>query len=226
MIHLSKVTKLNAGKTALREATMVVPKGSYAILKVDSELAGTLLLRLLTGYERPERGTVRVNEIDVTRLSQERVPFLRRNIGWMEFKPNLAGNRTVLENLAMPLQIAGFNRKALRERITDKLEEASLTSVANVLVQQLDTSDRRLLACARATIHNPQTILADCPESQVSESNRELIFSMLETANANGATVLVITDNTIPVRGFTHAMHTNKGSIIQNKSTTGRLIKG
>ena len=226
MIHLSKVTKLNAGKTALREATMVVPKGSYAILEVDSELTGTLLLRLLMGYERPERGTVRVNEIDVTALARNRIPFLRRNIGWLEFKPNLAGNRTVLENLAMPLQIAGFNRKALRERITDKLEEASLTSVANVLVQQLDTSDRRLLACARATIHNPQTILADCPESQVSESNRELIFSMLETANANGATVLVITDNTIPVRGFTHAMQTNEGSIIQNKNTTGRLIKG
>ena len=50
MIHLSKVTKLNAGKTALREATMVVPKGSYAILEVDSELTGTLLLRLLMGY--------------------------------------------------------------------------------------------------------------------------------------------------------------------------------
>lgn len=226
MIHLSKVTKLSAGKTALREASMLLPKGSYGILKVDLELTGSLLLRLLMGYDRPERGTVRVNDIDVTRLAQARIPFLRRNIGWLEFKPNLAGNRSVLENLAMPLQIAGFDRKAMRERIHDKLEEACLTEVAKVLVHKLDASNQRLLACARATIHNPQTILADCPDSGMSTDKRSLIFSMLETANAGGATVLVITGNSIPARNFSHSLQTYKGSLIQNENTASRLVHG
>jgi len=110
---------------------MLLPKGSYASLKVDSETTGIALLRLLMGYEKPDRGTVRINDIDITRLAQTRVPFLRRNVGLLEYKPNLAGNRTVVENLAMPLQIAGFNRKAMNERIADKLEQASAANTAS-----------------------------------------------------------------------------------------------
>jgi len=57
MIHLSKVTKLSAGKTALRDATLLLPKGSLGVLKVDTEATGSMLLRLIMGYERPDRGT-------------------------------------------------------------------------------------------------------------------------------------------------------------------------
>lgn len=217
MIHLSKVTKLSAGKTTLREATMLLPKGSYASLKVDSDGTGNALLRLLMGYEKPDRGTVRINDIDITRLTQARVPFLRRNVGLLEFKPNLAGNRTVVENLTMPLQIAGFDRKVMSERIADKLEEADMEDQANVVVQKLDASTQRLLACARATIHNPQAILADNPDSGVSSEHCERIFNMVESANAGGATVLVITGDTPPARAYTHTLATYKGTLIQNQ---------
>jgi len=223
MIHLSKVTKLSAGTTALRDATMLLPRGSYAILKVDAEPTGNVLLRLIMGYERPDRGTIRINNIDITRLAPARIPFLRRNIGWLEFRPNLVGNRSVLENLAMPLLISGFDRKAMRERINDKIEEAGLANFANVLVQRLEAPAQRRLACARATIHNPQTILADCPESESSEKQREILFGMLETANANGSTVLIVTDNSPPERHFTHSLQTYKGSLMQDDIEASRL---
>ncbi len=224
MIHLSKVTKLSAGKTALREATMILPKGSYAALQVDSEPTGNALVRLIMGYEQPDRGTVIINGIDVSNLAEARVPFLRRNIGWLEFKPNLAGNRTVIENLALPLQIAGFDRKAMRERIADKLEEARLIEDANRLVRQLDTAKLRLVACARATIHNPQTILADYPEAEPDKEKQDLIFGMLETANAGGATVLMITGKTPPSRNFTHLLQAFRGSLSQHESTATGLV--
>ena len=216
MIHLSKVTKISAGKTALREATMLLPKGSYASLKVDTETTSIALLRLLMGYEKPDRGTVRINDIDITRLAETRVPFLRRNVGLLEYKPNLAGNRTVVENLAMPLQIAGFERKVMSERIADKLEQAGLEEQATAIVQRLDASTQRLLACARATIHHPQTILADNPDSGVSSEHRERIFKMIESANQGGSTVMLITGET-PSRAFTHTLNAYKGALIQNQ---------
>ena len=216
MIHLSKVTKISAGKTALREATMLLPKGSYASLKVDNETTGIALLRLLMGYEKPDRGTVRINDIDITRLAQTRVPFLRRNVGLLEYKPNLAGNRTVVENLAMPLQIAGFNRKAMNERIADKLEQAGLEEQASAIVQKLNESTQRLLACARATIHHPQTILADNPDAGVSSEHRERIFKMIEAANNGGSTVLLITGD-VHSRAFTHTLNAYKGTLIQDQ---------
>jgi len=224
MIHLSKVTKLSAGKTALRDATLLLPKGSLGVLKVDTEATGSMLLRLIMGYERPDRGTVIVNGVNVTELTSARIPFLRRNIGWVEFTPNLAANRTVLENLAMPLQITGFNRKAMRERIADKLEQANIANLANVLVQQLDESTQRQLACARATIHNPQTILADCPETATHSEQRESIYNMLESANDGGTTVLMVTTGTPPPLQFTHSLQTWKGSLIQDEYTASRSI--
>lgn len=216
MIHLSKVTKLSSGKTALRDATLLLPTGSYAVLKVDSDLTGTVLFRLIMGYERPDRGQVRINDINVTNISPPRIPFLRRSIGVVEYKPILAGSRTVRENLAMPLQIAGFDQKAMQERIADKLEEANLDDVANIPVMQLNASKHRLLACARATIHNPQLLLADSPDAEPNSACCDLMFRMLEAANTNGATVLVLTSNSPPARGFTHSLQTYKGTFIEN----------
>ena len=226
MIHLSKVTKLTGGNTVLREATMLLLKGAYAILRQDSELTGSALFRLLMGYEQPSRGSIRINDINVAKLSPERLPFLRRSIGWLEYQPTLANNRTVAENLAMPLQIAGFDHRAMRERISEKLAEAALHDLADKPAGQLDTTQRRVVGAARATIHKPQTILADCPGEEIDATGRDLIFNLLETANANGATVLLVTSDALPSRRFSHTLHSYKGALRQESHRSGVASHG
>ena len=210
MIHLSNVTKTSAGGStgvnagvkaglntghgadataepdadtiaALQDADMLLPSGSYASLEVDHEATATALFRLIMAYDRPDCGTVRINDIDVSTLPRSRVPFLRRNIGMLGYKPTLAENLTVMENLAMPLKIAGFNRNAMRERIAEKLKQADLDNVARLSVKRLDASQRQILACARATVNNPQTILASCPTTDLTADACESIYGMLET---------------------------------------------
>lgn len=226
MIHLSKVTKLTGGNTVLRDATMLLPKGAYAILRQDSELTGSALFRLLMGYEQPSRGSIRINDINVARLSSERLPFLRRGIGWLEYQPTIAHNRTVTENLAMPLQIAGFDHRAMRERISEKLVEAGLHDVAEKPAGQLDNTQQLVLGAARATIHKPQTILANCPGEEVDANRRELIFNLLEHANAGGATVLMVTSDTLPARRFSHTLHSYKGALRQEPHRCGVASHG
>lgn len=218
MIILSQVTKLQAGSAVLREANMVLPRGSYTHIQADSDTSGASLFQLLLGYEQPDRGTVRVCDIDISQLSHGRASFLRRNIGLLEYNPTLMPNRSVAENIAMPLQIAGFDRKALLERIADKIEQAGLEDHSSTLVQALTTEEKQLVACARATVHKPQIILADEPGQGLDHETTELIFGMLENANHDGATVVVASVQSQPARSFTHSMQIYRGSLAENAS--------
>jgi len=196
---------------------MLLPRRSYTSLQVDHESTGRAIFRLIMGYDRPDRGIVRINDIEVSSLPQSRIPFLRRSIGMLDANPDFAINRTVQENLAMPLHIAGFSQKAIRERIAEKLKLASLDDVAQQSVQLLERTRQRVLACARATVHNPQTIIATCPDTDTSTEAHELIFNMLETANAAGSTVLAVATHTPPARTFSQSWRSYKGSLIRDE---------
>jgi len=211
MIHLHQVTKLYAGATVLRDIDVLLPAGSYAELQVDSEASSNTLFQLLLAYQQADSGKIYVNHIDVSAIQPAQIPFLRRTIGFAGRQPNLANNRTVRENIALPLHIAGFGSKAVRERINQQIRRAKLGSLADTAVEKLARAEQQLVSYCRALSHQPDTVLTYAPDSD-SHTN-ERVFDLLEQANSEGATVLVASCKRTSRRDFSHRFRVSRGTL-------------
>lgn len=194
MIQFSQVCKNFTGVELFKNISLFLPKASYTFIGGSEGSGKTTLLQMIMAYEKPSSGTLTVDNMDIASLPDARVPFLRRQIGLVETSPLMLENRTVAENITIPMQIAGFDKEALQERVTISLEETGLGTITDVPVQQLDQNQRRLVALARATAHRPQILLVDAPAEDLRDSTALTQWDLLQDAFNNGATV-VVTEN-------------------------------
>lgn len=191
MIHFNHVSKKFTDTPLFKDISLFLPKASYTFITGAANTGKTTLLKMIMAYEKPDSGLLTVDDMDITSLPDERVPFLRRQIGLIETTPLMLENRTVRENIAVPMQVAGFDRKALQERVSMSLAQAGLEIIADVPVQRLDQDQRQLVACARATVHRPGILLVDEPETQLRDSTQLMQHDLLQKMHNEGATVVV-----------------------------------
>lgn len=191
MIHFNQVSKNFTDTKLFKNISIFLPKSSYTFIYGAAKSGKTTLLQMLMAYEKPDSGLLTVDDMDISTLPPERVPFLRRQIGLIETTPLMLENRTVRENLSVPMQVAGFDRKALQERVSLSMEQSGLEILADVPVQKLDKDQRRLVACARATVHRPAIVLVDEPEIDLRDSTALTQRSMLQDIRDQGATIVV-----------------------------------
>ncbi len=199
MIHFNQVTTLLDGQTLFQDISFFLPKASYTYVYGEDGSGKSTLLRMIAGELPPTQGTVTVNGMELHTLPADRLPYYRRQVGWVESQPALLDNLSTAANVRMPLEIAGLDRRGIRERTAEILELLGLTVLADVPANRLNADQRWLVLCARATVHKPAVLLIDEPAMAISDATADRQRELTEHLTENGTTTVVVTDpNNIP----------------------------
>lgn len=197
MILLDRVTKAygKEGKPALNRISVHVSAGEFVILVGTSGAGKSTLLKLLTREEKPSSGKIVVGGIDYDTLKDKHIPLLRRKIGvvFQDFK--LLPNRTVFENVAFALEIAGMTNREIKNTVPKVIELVGLKGKEKSFPHQLSGGERQRVAIARAIVRQPKILIADEPTGNLDPRHSWEIVRLLEKINRYGTTVLLTTHN-------------------------------
>lgn len=197
MILLDRVTKTYSKDTrpALNRVSLHVEPNEFVILVGTSGAGKTTLLKLLTREEKPTSGKIVVGGIDYDALNDRDIPLLRRKIGvvFQDFK--LLPQRTVFENIAFALEIAGMTNREIQSTVPKVIELVGLTGKDRQFPAQLSGGEQQRVAIARAVVRQPKILIADEPTGNLDPKHSWDIVRLLEKINRYGTTVLLTTHN-------------------------------
>jgi cell division transport system ATP-binding protein len=194
MIQFSHVYKTYAGPVhALRDVSIEINKGEFLFLTGPSGAGKTTLFRMISAFDKPSSGLVRVAGQDIGEMTSGQVPYFRRKIGVVFQDFRLLSGRTVFENVALPLEIRGERAGSLGKRVDEMLDNVGLLYKKNNVIEQLSGGEQQRVAIARALIHQPGVLIADEPTGNLDPQMSEEIMDLLERVNAQGTTVFVAT---------------------------------
>jgi cell division transport system ATP-binding protein len=194
MIRFDNVTKSYKGHIiALREVSLEITKGEFVFVVGASGSGKTTLLKLLLREERADTGQIWVAGREVGRLSNWRVPYLRRNIGCVFQDFRLLPNKTVFENVGFALQVIGRPRQVITTQVPQVLELVGLGQKAGRYPHELSGGEQQRVAIARAFVNRPLVLLADEPTGNVDPATSQGIMALLDRINRTGTTVVMAT---------------------------------
>ena len=192
MILFKNVSKRYAtGQTALSQLNLEIRWGEMAFLTGHSGAGKSTVLKLIALIDRPSRGHIVINNQNVTQLARRRIPWWRRKIGIIFQNPCLLNDRTVFDNVALPLVIAGFRRREIERRTRAALDKVGLLSKEKVYPIALSGGEQQRVGIARAVVNRPSILLADEPTGNLDPKLSEEIMKLFDLFNQLGVTVLV-----------------------------------
>jgi cell division transport system ATP-binding protein len=203
MIQLYHVYKsYQKGVDVLEDVTFGVERGEFVFLVGPSGAGKTTLLKILFCDESSTAGQVVVNDTSLPNIKPKDIPYLRRSIGvvFQDFK--LLNNRTVFDNVALPLEIMDINRNDIRRRVTNVLRRVGLKYKEEKYPLELSGGEQQRVAIARAIVNNPSILLADEPTGNLDPERSIDIMNILADINAMGTTVLVATHDKFLLEKF------------------------
>lgn len=197
MIVFENVTKtFPTGSSALTDVSLVIEKGEFVFLIGPSGSGKTTFLRLLIRDMTPSRGSVKIDEIDLGRLPGGKVSALRKNIGVVFQDLKMLMDRTIEENISLPLEMAKVDRKEIKERVDKILDQVGILEHKEKFPVQLSGGELQRAAIARALIFSPSILLADEPTGNLDTTTSWEIVKLLQDINKSGTTVIMATHNT------------------------------
>jgi len=196
MIKMRGVTKVyDNGVVALRDVSVDVAKGELAFLTGPSGAGKSTLLKLITAEERPTEGLVEIAGHDVGTLRRREIPYLRRRIGVVFQDFRLLEERTVLENVTLPLTILGLAPGEQRRRALQVLTVVGLAQRKDARPLELSGGEQQRIAIARAIALDPAILLADEPTGNLDPDITWHIMKLFRLINARGTAVVIATHN-------------------------------
>ena len=202
MISLSHVSKrYPGGREALHDIGFTIEAGELVFITGPSGAGKTTLLKLLVAIERPTAGSIVINGQNVGTLQARAVPFLRRKFGLVFQDHKLLFDRNVFDNVALPLEIAGYGAKDAARRVRAALDKVGLLKHEKALPITLSGGEQQRLCIARAIVHRPAILLADEPTGNLDADYAADIGELFRSFNQVGVTVVVAThDQTLLAR--------------------------
>ena len=192
MIRFDNVTKrYDGGRDALREVSLSIEAGEFVFLTGRSGAGKSTLLKLVSLIERPTRGQVLVDGQNVGRTPRRRIPQYRRQIGMVFQDHKLLSDRSVFDNVALPLIIAGMSRRELEKRVRAALDQVSLLGKEHVRPISLSTGEQQRVGIARAVVRKPKVLIADEPTGNLDPELSADIMAIFDRFNAVGVTTLI-----------------------------------
>jgi cell division transport system ATP-binding protein len=194
MIKLENVTKVYKGDVvAVRDATVDIAKGEFVFLVGQSGSGKSTFIRLLNREETPEHGTIFVAGKDISSLGSWKVPYLRRNIGYIFQDFKLLPKKTVAENVAFALEVIGKPRAVTRKQVPAILELVGLSQKIDNYPHELSGGEQQRVSIARAFVNRPLILLADEPTGNLDPQTSVGIMKLLDRINRTGTTVVMAT---------------------------------
>jgi cell division transport system ATP-binding protein len=222
MIQLHNVSmSYQRDVSALNGVTLRIPKGDFVFLTGPSGAGKSTLLKLLYGALTPSRGQILIDGQNLTRLKPSQLPYLRRTIGvvFQDFK--LLPNRTVLENVAITLEVLGWGKKDIGKKVYHILKQMGLEHKVNATPLRLSGGEQQRVALARALVNDPKILLADEPTGNLDEENKTHILTIFKEANIRGTTVVVAThDRRLIENSHKRVIMLEKGHILDESDVS------
>ena len=143
----------------------------------------------------PDKGTVKVDKYSSDKIKRRNIPMLRRKIGMVFQKFELLNDRTVFDNVAIPLHVQGIGIKAVKDEVEHVLDNLGIADKRNHFPSELSGGEQQIVSLARALVKTPLIILADEPTGNLDPSASLRVIELLEEINDNGTAILMATHN-------------------------------
>ncbi|WP_336365585.1 cell division ATP-binding protein FtsE [Marinobacter sp. C2H3] len=194
MIEFRQVTKrYDSDHTALAQVNFQLNRGELAFLTGHSGAGKSTLLKLILVMERPSAGEVVVGGQHLNTLPRRQIPYLRRHIGVVFQNHQLLYDRTVFDNVAMPLEVMGATPRDIGRRVRAALDKVGLLSKEKMTPIQLSGGEQQRVGIARAVVNKPPVLLADEPTGNLDPALSADIMNLFAEFSQVGVTVLIAT---------------------------------
>jgi len=195
MIKFENVTATYTENVGIFNLSFHIPKGELVFLMGPTGAGKSTVLKTIYRDISISDGNLYINGEDVGNIRRRHVPRFRRKIGMVFQDYRLVPDRTIFENIALPLQIEGVPQKEIKEKVNDIGEKVGLEKRINNYPGQLSGGEKQRVSIARALVKNPLVILADEPTGNLDPNVSDEILDLLEIATDSGTAVLMSTHN-------------------------------
>ena len=209
MIEFDRVSKRYPnGKDALRQVSFRLPPGELTFLTGHSGAGKSTLLKLIMMIERPTAGSITVNDDELADIGSSGIPYLRRRIGMVHQNHQLLFDRSVHDNVALPLIIAGFRPADVGKRVRAALDKVGLLDKENLNPQTLSGGEQQRVGIARAVVNKPPLLLADEPTGNLDPALSAEIMDIFRDFARVGVSVLIATHDLSLIARYQHRLLT------------------
>lgn len=225
MIEFSDASKrYPGGYDALKSVSFKLEDGELAFVTGHSGAGKSTLLKLISLIERPTRGQAIVNGKNITKLARWRIPYYRREIGIIFQDYKLLLDRTVFDNVALPLIVAGADGKDVRRRVRAALNKVDLLEKERAYPITLSGGEQQRVGIARAVVNKPALLLADEPTGNLDSDLSDEIIDLFSDFNRHGVTVLIVShDQRLIQRVGARVLELRQGELVRDSGIqTGR----
>ena len=217
MIQFDRVSKRFSEHDALRDLSLTIDTGEMVFLTGHSGAGKSTFLRLLMLLERPTSGSLTVNERDTRRVKRREIGAYRRDFGIVFQDHQLLTDRTVFDNVALPLEIAGFEQRDINRRVRAALDKVGLLDRERANPAILSGGEQQRVGIARAVVARPKILIADEPTGNLDPQLSAEIMSLFQAFNRVGVTVVIASHDLALTSRLRHRIITLKD---------GRLMGG
>ena len=218
--NLSK--RYPSGFEALRNVSFTMEAGEMAFLTGHSGAGKSTLLKMLMLMERPTSGNLLINGKNLNRLSTAQIPMYRRQVGVVFQNHQLLLDRTVFENVALPLQVSGYPAVEIGRRVRAALDGVGLLDKERERPMTLSGGEQQRVGIARAVVHKPRILLADEPTGNLGPELSSEIMALFRRFQSVGVTVLIAThDISLINRMQLRIMRLEDGGLTDDGATYG-----
>lgn len=222
MIVLDKVTKKYGSKKVLDEVSFKVEGGELVSIVGTSGAGKSTLMHALIGATKIDSGNITVDHYQVNILNSDAIQEYRRRVGIVFQDYKLLPRKTVFENVAFALEVAGHDRKFINERTIAVLKLTGLESLRNNFPRQLSGGEKQRTAIARALVHAPELLFADEPTGNLDPENTAALVKLLQKINRSGTTIILSTHNKDIVDGLQRrVIKLDNGKLVSDKKNSG-----
>lgn len=216
------VKRFENGTEALSDVSVTIPSGSLTFLTGHSGAGKTTFLNLLLRLDSPTRGRVLVNDVDIAEIKRRHLPDYRRHLGAVFQDGHLLDGRSIFDNVALPLHVAGMRARDAGRRVRAALESVDLLGKARLLPGQLSAGERQRVVIARAVVNRPKILLADEPTGNLDPTLSRSIIGLFRRFHDVGVTVIVATHDTELVGTMeSRVLELDHGRMVADGETNG-----
>lgn len=220
MIELRNIGKsYPGGHEALLGINLRINKGELVYISGHSGAGKSTLLKLIALIERPTRGQILLNNKPISSLSSRAAPLYRRNLGIIFQDHKLLNDRSVFDNVALPLQITGMERQIVARRTRAALDKVGLLGKEKLNPKALSTGQQQRVGIARAIVNRPSILLADEPTGNLDNELSTEIMQLFIDFNSIDVTVLIATHDQTLIKQFDRrVILLHEGKLLRQKT--------
>ena len=219
MIAFQSVFKIyNNHGAALEDVNFRINPGEFVSLVGRSGAGKSTAIKLLIGEDKPTRGRIFFGQYEVSKLSDNELPFFRRHIGIVFQDFRLLSNKNAFENVAFAMEAAGRPQSEIKEMVPQVLEMVGLSDKLKNLPHELSGGEQQRVAIARAMVNRPEVIIADEPTGNLDPFHTSEIINLLKKINELGTTLILATHDKNIINGLEKRVITlDRGKVIRDE---------